>query len=114
MSELSKGQPDGWSRSQGDSIVRFWTDDGLGRGVPFHSAVDIEYWPTKDGLKILTYTGLLVIEGPRVLDLWKDLCKNRATDVRANGKGIMSVRMYEKSGEEKEANDDQDKGSDGS
>lgn len=111
MSEPLKGHPDGWVRSQGDSIVRIWTDDGLGRGVPLYSMVDIEYWPTKDGLKILTHAGLLVIEGPRVLDLWKDICKNRATDIRANGKGIMSVRIYEKS-DEKETKDDQGKGSD--
>ncbi len=91
-----------------EPIVRFWTDDGLCRGIPFYSVAECEYWPDKQGLKIMCQAGLLVIEGPKVWELYKEFCKNKATDVKADGKDIMTVQLFER----KEADYDKDKGSD--
>ena len=79
-------------KEQSDPIFRFWTE-GDWWGFPFFSLSASRYFGDKDTLCLYWPLGTVVITGPKALDFYAGFCAHRATSVKSDGKGILSVTL---------------------
>jgi hypothetical protein len=82
-----------WEGHQAE-IVRFWTDSGDCWGFLFHHVSGTFYGARDQRLLIDWPLGTIVIAGPKTLEFYEQFSNHRATLIRADGKDILSVRMY--------------------
>jgi hypothetical protein len=79
-------------KEQSDPIFRFWTE-GDWWGFPFFSLSASRYFGDKETLCLYWPLGTVVITGPKALDFYVGFCAHRATSVKSDGKGILSVTL---------------------
>jgi hypothetical protein len=82
-----------WEEQQVD-IIRFWTDSGDCWGFLFHHLTGTHYSANYQSLLIDWVLGTIVVAGPKALEFYEHFSKHRATLVKADGKDIISVKMY--------------------
>ena len=80
-------------RPDAEPIVRFWMDDGTCVGIPFFSVAGCLYDPNEQALSIALHGRSIIIAGPKTGAFFDAFCKQRATQIRADGVDIVSVRF---------------------
>ena len=73
--------------------MRFWMDDGMCVGIPFFSVAGCIFDPNEQALSIALHGRSIVIVGPKTEVFFDAFCKQRATQIRADGVDIVSVRF---------------------
>ena len=74
-------------------IVSFCVGDDV-VGFPFFQLAAAKYTAAEQTL-VLQFSGAIIeIQGPKVLDFYKDFCRQEATWVRVDDKDIMSVKLF--------------------
>jgi hypothetical protein len=82
-----------WEEQQAE-IVRFWTDSGKCWGFLFHHLSGTYYSANDQRLLIDWPLGTVVVAGPKAFEFYDQFSNHRATLIRADGQGILSVRMH--------------------
>jgi hypothetical protein len=83
-------RPDGWIETQ-EQIFRVWIDKEC-YGFPFFSLLMARY--AEDGRLHLHFPyGTIVVTGPKVLSFYDQFASNHATQLKADGKDIVSVTL---------------------
>ncbi|MBV8143174.1 MAG: hypothetical protein JOZ60_14135 [Verrucomicrobia bacterium] len=80
-------------RPDAEPIVRFWMDDGMCVGIPFFSVAGCLFHPNEQALSIALHGRSIIIVGPKTEAFFDAFCKQRATQIRADGVDIVSVRF---------------------
>jgi len=62
-------------------------------GVPVLAVVGTRYVPEQERLLIYFALGTVIIIGAKALEFFNDFSNHRATDVKADGKDIVSVEI---------------------
>ena len=88
-----------WSEKT-EPIIRFWeSESGECWGLPFFSLSAARFVPHSQpySQRLILYfpvATIWVTGGPKVLEFYEALAKQRATSLKADGKDILSVRMH--------------------
>jgi hypothetical protein len=96
-----------WS-DKTEAIIRFWeSESGECWGLPFFSLSAARFVPHSQtySQRLILYFPLATIwvtGGPKVLEFYEALAKQRATLLKADGKGILSVKVHLDSGKQAE------------
>ena len=83
-----------------EPIIRFWeSESGECWGLPFFSLSAVRFVPHSQpySQRLILYfpvATIWVTGGPKVLEFYEALAKQRATSLKADGKDILSVRMH--------------------
>jgi hypothetical protein len=82
-------------KAANEPIFRFWTTSITGQesccGVPFFSLMCAEY--SADTVLLYFPVGTVVITGPKAFEFYELFCAQRATAIKADGEGILSVQL---------------------
>jgi hypothetical protein len=82
-----------WTEAQFPPIVRFWCDDGVCWGVPFHQVVATNYNPQLQTLLIYWSLGSILLTGPKAEAFFEQFSEHKIALVKADGKDITRVKM---------------------
>jgi hypothetical protein len=82
-----------WEEQQSTVIVRFWCSDGACWGIPFSQVVGTHYDPEQQRLLIECSIGTIVVIGSAAWDFYDAFCDQKATLIKADGEGILTVTM---------------------
>ena len=84
-----------WSEKT-EPIIRFWeSESGECWGLPFFSLSAARFVPHSQRLILyFPVATIWVTGGPKVLEFYEALAKQRATLLKADGKDILSVKMH--------------------
>jgi hypothetical protein len=82
-----------WTEAQFPPIVRFWCDDGVCWGVPFHQVVATNYNPEVQTLLIYWSLGSILVTGPKAEAFFGRFSEHRVAVLRADGKDIVRLTM---------------------
>lgn len=90
-----KEQP--WSERT-EPIIRFWeSETGECWGLPFFSLSAVRFVPHEQpySQRLILYfpSAISITGGSKVLEFYETFAKQKATLVKADGKGILSVKM---------------------
>jgi hypothetical protein len=86
------GKPTCWEKSSAP-LVRFSTGDSSCWGFPFFAVVGTEYVPEQERLLIYFPVLTVNVQGPKAGEFYDDFCNSRATNLKADEKGIVSVEI---------------------
>lgn len=90
--EQMYSQPNCWRKST-VPLVRFWLGDGSCWGFPFFAVVATRYVPDEQRLLIYFTLGTVIILGPKAHEFFDDFSNHRATELKADGNEIVSVKI---------------------
>jgi hypothetical protein len=76
-------------------VVTFVLDDGQIFGCNFFHLISAHYFPDKQSVLLRFPSGIAEIIGPKALDFYKDFAKHKASWIKADGEGIVSVTLVE-------------------
>lgn len=75
-----------------EPIIRFLLDGGDWLGMPLFRQVKVRYLQKHSAILFIFDSENIVVAGPQALALHIAYCAHRAQDIRADGKGIISIR----------------------
>ena len=95
LTEEADGAQAAWRPGGRDLVFRVWVEDKC-YGLPW---AHLLLCTLEDEMAIVQFTmGVVTVRGPKAAEFYVEFCEDRATRVRADGRGIIEVRFEERKG----------------